>query len=238
MFPLRQRQRQPEIMDQPGLPPAEHDRALTGLARINFFSRSANILWPALIDLARDRPRLRVLDVATGAGDLPLRLWQRARRHGLDWQVAGCDISPQAVEHAEQRAHQAGATVSFFVHDVLAGPPLPPADAVTCSLFLHHLAEDDARALLRRLARPDDPEGPAVVLVNDLERSWPGLLLAHVGTRLLTRSRVVHFDGPCSVESAFTLGEAQRLAERAGLSGVRVTRRWPCRWLLEWRRPT
>jgi 2-polyprenyl-3-methyl-5-hydroxy-6-metoxy-1,4-benzoquinol methylase len=237
MFPIRQRQRQPEIMDQPDLPPAEHDQALAGLARINFFSRSARILWPDLAGLARQRPRLRLLDVATGAGDVPLCLWRWARRHSLDWQIAGCDISPQAIGHARNRACRAGAEVSFFVHDALAGP-LPPADAVTCSLFLHHLDEDDACGYLRRLARPDDPEGPALVLVNDLERSWPGLLLAHVGVRLLTRSRVVHFDGPRSVEGAFTPGEALRLAESAGLSGAGVSRRWPCRWLLTWRRPS
>lgn len=34
-----QRDRQPEVMDQPGLDPAEHDRALQGLRRINGISR-------------------------------------------------------------------------------------------------------------------------------------------------------------------------------------------------------
>ena len=74
------------------------------------------------------------------------------------------------------------------------------------------------------------------VLVNDLERSAPGLLMAVVGTRALTRSPVVHYDGPWSVAAAFTCREALGLARAAGLKRARVTRCWPWRWLLSWRR--
>jgi hypothetical protein len=36
---LDNRDRQPEVMDQPGLDPREHAKALTGLRRINTISR-------------------------------------------------------------------------------------------------------------------------------------------------------------------------------------------------------
>jgi hypothetical protein len=62
-------------------------------------------------------------------------------------------------------------------------------------------------------------------------------LAAQLGSRVLTTSHVVHVDGPRSVEGAFTRAEALALAERAGLNGARVSRRWPFRWLLTWRRP-
>src|SRR5918912_1375115 len=83
---LSRRLLRPEVMDQPGLDPRRHAHALRGLARINFWSGSAGILWPDLAALARETaPRpLRVLDVATGGGDVPIRLWRRARRAGLD----------------------------------------------------------------------------------------------------------------------------------------------------------
>ncbi len=231
---LSQRRREPEIMDQPDLDQGRHEHALRGLARINFFSAAARALWRPLRALAGGLGRpLRVLDVATGAGDMPLRLWRLARARGLDWQVEGCDRSPVAVEHARRRAAQAGAGISFFVHDALAGPLPGTPDAVTCSLFLHHLADDEAVDLLRRMAS----SGARLVLVDDLARGLAGLALAHVATRLLTTSRVVHFDGPRSVEAAFTPAEALALASRAGLDGATVTRHWPCRWLLAWRRP-
>ena len=233
MLTLRQRQRRPEIMDQPDLPPARHVGALRGLARVNFLSNSAGILWRPLADLARRLGRpIRVLDVATGGGDVPLRLWRRARRAGLDFRIDGCDLSPVAVAHAQSRAAEIGADVRFFVQDVLAGPPLPGYDAVTCSLFLHHIDEDQATAYLRWAAATAE----RLVLVNDLERGGLGLALAHLAVRLLTTSDVVQVDGPRSVEAAFTTAEARALAERAGLHGATVRRRWPFRYLLTWSR--
>ncbi len=207
-------------------------RALRGLARVNFWSGSAGILWRPLSELARRLGRpIRVLDAASGAGDVPLRLWRRARRAGLDFRIDGCDLSPVAVEHAGRRAVAAGADVRFFVEDVLRGPPLMGYDVVMCSLFLHHLGEDEAVGFLRWAAATAHH-----VLVNDLERSGPGLALAHVAVRLLTTSDVVHVDGPRSVESAFTMNEARALAERAGLRGAVVGWRWPFRYLLKWSR--
>jgi predicted nicotinamide N-methyase len=227
------RRRQAEIMDQPDLDRVRHFQALRGLERINFWSRSAAILWPPLVELARRTGRpLRVLDVATGAGDVPIRVWQRAQAAGVALHIDGCDRSPDAVAFARDRAAVRRADVSFFVCDAL-GPPLPAGyDVVLSSLFLHHLEEDQAVNLLRRMAEA----AGQMVLVNDLVRSRAGFLLAYLGTRILSRSAIVHTDGPRSVEGAFTLREARALAQRAGLAGAVVAKRWPCRFLLRWER--
>ena len=87
LFDLRQRDCQPEVMDQPGLDEQRHEQALRGLARINSWSNSARILWPPIRALARGAGStpVRVLDIATGAGDLPIRLWHKARARGCRW---------------------------------------------------------------------------------------------------------------------------------------------------------
>jgi SAM-dependent methyltransferase len=230
---LQQRQCVPEIMDQPGLEPGQHHHALRGLSRINLLSGSAGILWPPLRDLAVGLARpLRVLDLASGGGDIPLRLWCRAQSRGLSVVVDGCDISPVAVEHARAAAARAGAACRFFVLDALRDPLPEGYDAIVCSLFLHHLDDDEAVSLLGRMAEA----ARHLVLVNDLARSEMGLILAAVATRLLTTSAVVHVDGPRSVRRAFTPAEALQLARRAGLASATAGRRWPCRFLLAWRR--
>jgi len=218
-------------MDQPGLDGGLHGQALRALERINFLSDSAGILWRPIRGLAVDSPRpLRVLDLASGAGDVPIRLWHKARRSGLAIDVAGCDVSPVAVRHAEERAQRAGANVRFFECD-LFGDELPEGyDVLTCSLFLHHLDDDPAVFLLGAMAKA----ARRAVLINDLERSRLGWWLAWLGTRVLTMSSVARVDGPRSVEGAYTVEEARRLAERAGLVGVNVRRCWPCRYLLRW----
>ncbi len=221
-------------MDQPGLDPARHGAALAGLARINFLSGSARILWPSLASLARAcTVPLRVLDVATGGGDVPIRLMKKARREGLSIHFTGYDLSDTAIEHARGAARLAAATIDFYQRDVINQGIDEPFDVIICSLFLHHLDEQTALEFLRCLPR----SAVRLVLINDLERSRLGYLLAFAGSRALSRSRVVHVDGPLSVRAAFTAMEAIELARRAGWQGATVTRRWPCRFLLSWRRP-
>jgi 2-polyprenyl-3-methyl-5-hydroxy-6-metoxy-1,4-benzoquinol methylase len=232
LFDVRHRHREPEKMDQPDLDPQQHQDALCGLERINAWSGSARILWPALRDLARQTPNpLRVLDVATGAGDVPIWLWCRTRRAGLEIHFAGCDRSPTALAFARSRAERCWANVSFFECDVLRGPLPEGYDVLTCSLFLHHLENDQAVDLLRRMGQAAE----RMVLVNDLRRGAGGLLLAYVGTRIFSASSIVHTDGPLSVRAAFTLKEVAELARQAGLANVTLARRWPCRFILSWR---
>ena len=228
---LRCRRRQAELMDQPDLEQAPHDQALRGLARINWWSRSASILWPAIRALSRrlDGAPLRLLDVACGAGDVAIRLWHKARRAGVLLQIDGCDISPAAVAFASRRAAAAGADVRFFTCDALSQALPDSYDVVSTSLFLHHLEEEQAVALLRQMSSA----ARHLVLINDLRRSWRGFMLAWLATRVLTRSPIVHFDGPRSVESAFTAGEALQLGQHAGLGSLTVTHRWPFRFLLQ-----
>ena len=86
-------------------------------------------------------------------------------------------------------------------------------DVAMSTLFLHHLSDDEAQALLARLGKI----AQKAVVVDDLCRSRRGYALAWMGTRLLTRSRIVHVDGPLSVKAAFTAVELRSLAQRAGL---------------------
>jgi len=225
------RQLLPERMDDPALEAESHEAALAGLRRINRISRAESTLWRALRGLCETMPKTpRVLDLASGSGDVPAGIALRARAAGLSMEVAGCDRSARAVEHARAGAGRRGADVSFFVRDVVREGVPAGYDVYTCSLFLHHMAEPQAVALLRGMA-----QGRALV-VHDLERTRTGLVAAWLGTRALSRSPVVHADGPRSVRNAFTRAEALRLAGRAGLDGATARATWPFRWLLEWAR--
>ncbi len=73
-------------------------------------------------------------------------------------------------------------------------------------------------------------------IVDDLKRSRWGWLMAKVGCHLLSRSPIVHFDGPQSVRAAYTVDEVQRLADQAGLKKCAVKLHWPERYQLIWER--
>jgi SAM-dependent methyltransferase len=217
-------------MDRPDLPADQHHHALDGLARLNRWSGSDRILWGPIRRLAAKGSPLRVLDVACGAGDVLVGLARRARRAGLSLEFQGIDISPTAVDHARRRA--AGLPIQFEKADAFAGPLPGGFDVVVSSLFLHHLTDEQAVDLLRRMAAAAN----RLVLVNDLRRSRAGWLLASTACRLLSPSPIVHADGPLSVARAFTPAETLQIAERAGMRKATVTRRWPFRFLLSWHR--
>lgn len=233
---LAQRDRQPELMDQPGLDGDEHRRALNGLRTTNSISRTASVLWRAILtaNIVADNQRpLRVLDVAAGGGDVITVIRQLAENDGVAIEAHGCDINATAIDHARATAARAYCPdVSFFQFNALADTLPETYDVIICTLFLHHLGCDDAQQLLRRMAQA----AQKCVLVDDLIRTRLGYAYASVGGRLITRSRIVHTDGPLSVRAAFTIPEARQIAVDAGLPNAHFRRHWPERFLMTWKK--
>lgn len=230
---LDHRDRQPELMDQPGLDVAVHRYALASMGRVNRISFTARVIWRGLADLLdlSSTRRYRVLDIACGGGDLALRLNHIARRRGIALQADGCDVSPTSVAFASDAARRNGiAGARFFQLDALRDALPPDYDVLMCTLFLHHLEETDVVSLLNRMAA----SARRAVLVDDLVRTRFGYVLAWAGGRLLTRSPIIHTDGPLSVRAAFGLDEFRGLAARAGLEPFTIRRHWPQRFLMTW----
>ena len=232
------RKKQPELMDDPTLDRQLHLQALAGLRRINRWSFAVDALWHSIRTFVHGQrlKTVRILDLACGSGDVSLSLALRAAAEGIQVEVTGCDKSAIALAEAQQYAahmvHPYPDTLRFIELDVLQDELPADHDIVMCSLFLHHLNESDAVQLLRRMGMVTRH----LVFVDDLRRSRSGYWLAWFGTRLLSRSPVVHFDGPVSVAGAFTVSEALALAEQAGLHGAQIRRHWPQRFLLQWNR--
>ena len=220
-------------MDEPGLDPQEHRRALIALGRANLVSRTTAVIWPVIrrAALAASGRPLRLLDIASGGGHVAVALARRAAREGVPIEMTGCDISPVAIDFARTLAARAGVEgVRFEAADALRGAWPADADVVLSTLFLHHLEEPEAVSLLARMKAA----ARRTVVVSDLRRSRTGWAYAWAGCRLLSGSRVFHVDGARSVEAAFTPAEAERLAASARVDDARITTHWPQRWLLTW----
>ena len=230
---LNNRDRQPEVMDQPGLDPKEHAKALMGLRRINAISRCSAGLFRPIEALAITQPAkpLRVLELACGGGDTAIDLALMAKRKGLSLDIHACDLNPEAVAIAQTNAVRRQAALTVFTADALAKPTDHNSfDVVYCTLFAHHLDELDVVRLLEVMAL----RSRKLVLVDDLIRSRLGFALAWIGTRLLSRSWVVHTDGLLSVRAALQPDEMKSIAMQAGLNDAQIKRSWPERYLLNW----
>ena len=230
---MQYRHLEPEEMDDNGLHPDDHHLALAGLARLNLISFCAPSIWNALknagaFDVINARPT-RILDLATGGGDLPVYLGVKAQRLGIPIELTGIDRSSTALASARALADRSGIDVKWDYLDVTRDA-IPPADWITCSLFLHHLPDDQVVALIRSMAAAASKG----IVVNDLERSYLNRGLVWLGSRLVSRSPVVHRDSDRSVCAGFTMEEITRLLESAGLDGARPERRFPCRFQWTW----
>lgn len=237
------RQRNPELMDDPALDERAHLLALRGLERLNAASGAVRQIWTMIRPLYRTKTEISLLDIATGGGDVPIALARLAAAEGLCLQVSGADISARAIEMCQRRAagsqgaqspcaqsKGAGLQARFFELDALHGSIPERYDVVTANLFTHHLDPPDVITLLQRMAGCANK----LVIVNDLERSWLNYVQVMIATRLLSASPVVHYDGPTSVRAAYTVAEFKQMGEDAGLQNCRVEKRFPCRLLFTW----
>jgi 2-polyprenyl-3-methyl-5-hydroxy-6-metoxy-1,4-benzoquinol methylase len=217
-------------MDNPDLDRESHFQALRGLARLNRWTGNAKLVWGPIRELARSlgRNHLTVLDIATGAGDVPVDLSRFAKTEGIKLDIDACDVSSRAIEFAAETFRRSDHTIRIFQRDVLANAINGTYDVVACATFLHHLTEEETQNVLEKML------AAAVhrVVIVDLVRSTLNWWQVWFASRALTRSKIVHFDGPQSIRAAFTVPEIRRIAEQAGLQDIRLRRVWPCRFVL------
>lgn len=108
---------------------------------------------------------IRVLDVATGTGDLALELSRRVAPRG---EVVGCDFSEAMLARARRKAPQ----LRFELADATELPYADDSfDATTCAYALRNFA--DTQRGLAELARVVRPGGTAVVLEFTTPRQRP-----------------------------------------------------------------
>ena len=114
----------------------------------------------AAVALSGARPGQRVLDCATGTGDLALEF---KRAVGPSGEVIGTDFCAEMLEGAPGKARRAGLDVKFAVADALALPyPDGGFDVVSIAFGIRNV--DDPVRCLREIARVLKPGGSAIVL--------------------------------------------------------------------------
>ena len=202
---------EPELMDRPQPVTTELTSDLRNLRQLNRYFGSYRLIEHFLRRWIQPRSRMRILDLATGSGDIPRLIVDYARNAGANVTVHAVDQQPSTLEIARSLSRDYP-EIEFIEGDVLSFGESGGYDVVFCSLALHHFEEAAAVELLRRcrdLSRQ-------YVLVSDLRRG----LLATIGVYLLTavifREPMTRTDARLSAARAFSFLEFRSLAERAG----------------------
>lgn len=202
---------QPELMDRPQPVSAELERDLRNLRQLNRYFGSYTVVLRFMRRWIQPGDRLRIVDLATGSGDIPRLIVDLARRIGATVQIDALDQQAATLEIARKLSADYP-EISFVQANILEWQPTEPYDIVLNSLALHHFSEHDAVRLLRHCRELSRRS----VLVSDLRRG----LLASVGVYLLTalifREPMTRYDGRASAARAFSFNELHSLAHEAG----------------------
>lgn len=198
-------------MDRPQPVSAELERDLRNLRQLNRWFGSYSLIESFLRRWINPGAELRVIDLATGSGDIPRLIADFARRVKADVRIEAIDQQASTLEIAKKLS--AGyPNISFTQADIFEHRAAEPYDMVLCTLALHHFSEGDAVRVLtrcRELSRE-------FVLVSDLRRGWLGTIGIQLLTATIFREPMTKYDARLSAARAFSFRELEDLARSAG----------------------
>src|SRR6267143_1130536 len=137
-----------EMMDRDQPPSAELELDLERIRQLNRWFGSYHLILGFIRSWIRPADKLRVVDLATGSGDIPRLIVDLARKIGAKVEIDALDRQPATLDIARELS-AAYPEISYIEADILEWRPEQHYDVVLCSLALHHFSHRDAVRVLR-----------------------------------------------------------------------------------------
>ncbi|MGB8507451.1 MAG: methyltransferase domain-containing protein [Pyrinomonadaceae bacterium] len=227
---FRQRSEKLEHLDTGEYTPEEYESCLVELRLVNRWLGDASVLRRSVLtEIERDALKhFSLLDVGAGSGELLRAVAGWARAKGKRVRLVGLDFGARAAEAIVEES-QEFEEIRSTRGDALRLPFADGAfDYVMCSLFAHHLRDEQLVTALSEMARVARRR----VYVIDLHRHPVAYLFYTTVGRIFLHNRLIREDGALSILRGFAPEELRRLAVRAGLTNAQVRRRFPYRLVL------
>jgi len=200
-----------EMMDRPQPVSPELERDLERLRQLNRWFGSYRLVSFFMRRWIMPGAQMRVVDLATGSGDIPRLLVDHARRIGARIEVDAVDQQAATLEIARTLSADYP-EISYHAANILEWGSAQAYDIALCSLVLHHFSDDDAVRLLRRCRSLPR----RFVFVSDLRRGFLLRAGVYLLTGLIFREPMTRFDARLSAQRAFSFSEMRDLAVQAG----------------------
>ena len=200
-----------EMMDRPQPVSAELERDLERIRQLNRWFGSYRLVLGFIRRWIKPRARLRIVDLATGSGDIPRLIINHSRAIGALVEIDAVDRQSATVDIARELS--AGyPEISYIDADILEWKPAAAHDIALCTLTLHHFSNEDAVKVLRRCSEV----ATKFVLVSDLRRGFFLKAGVYILTAFVFREPMTRYDARLSAARAFSFKEFDKLARQAG----------------------
>ena len=200
-----------EMMDRPQQVSAELERDLERIRQLNRWFGSYRLVLGFIRRWIKPGARLRIVDLATGSGDIPRLIINHSRAIGALVEIDAVDRQSATVDIARELS--AGyPEISYIDADILEWKPAAAHDIALCTLTLHHFSNEDTVKVLRRCSEV----ATKFVLVSDLRRGFFLKAGVYILTAFIFRETMTRYDARLSAARAFSFKEFDKLARQAG----------------------
>ncbi|HYO92071.1 MAG TPA: methyltransferase domain-containing protein [Pyrinomonadaceae bacterium] len=219
-----------EHLDKGDYTDEEYEGCIVELQRVNRYLGDARAMRRSVL-AEIERVGLRefsLLDVGAGSGEL-LRVAARwAEESGRRARLTGLELNERSCRAILEES-KSFSFISAVRGDALRLPFADRSfDYTMCSLFTHHLRDEQVKTVLSEMARV----ARRGIFVIDLHRHPVAYYLYTTAGRLLLHNRLIREDGALSILRSFRPEELLSLAASTHLQDVKVRRRFPFRLVL------
>lgn len=226
---LKHRSYDKEYLDQDNIATADLYQNLRELDVINHRLGGYNATIKGLASILKNTKSIKtILDIGFGGGDSIKQMHGFCEKKNMKLFFYGVDLKQDCVQYAENNLTAIG-NKELICDDYrhISADLLKQIDVMHCSLFLHHLKDEEIIELFKF-----GKSNGCVLLANDLQRHWFAYSSIKFLTALFSKSYLVKNDAPLSVKRGFKKKELISLLQKAGYKNYSVKWSWAFRYIL------
>jgi len=226
---FKHRSDESELMDAPYIPKELLIQNLRELDFINQVLGGHSITMIGIKKLVCEKNKMyHIVDLGCGSGSAMKRIAVWAKAKGYKVKLTGVDKNADVIDYMKNNCRddsEINGIVSDY-HDFLnKGNSI---DIIHCSLFCHHLKDDELQKLFIDLKR----YSKTGFVINDLHRHWLAYYCVQIITRLLHGSVLSKNDGPVSILRSFKFKEIKMMLDKALILNYSINWKWAFRYLI------
>jgi SAM-dependent methyltransferase len=218
-----------ELLDETNI---QQDLLFKNLWELDILNRTTGghaISLKGIKQLITDHTKIyHIVDLGCGSGDSLRAIADWARENNFNVQLIGVDMNADVIEYLKNhcRTYPEISSITADYQEFLDRNT--SVDIVHCSLFCHHLNDDELIKLFTYFSE----KVTTGFVINDLQRNWMAYYSAWFFTRLFNGTVLAKNDGPLSVLRAFKAYELRHLIEKANIKNYKIRKERLFRFLI------